>query len=103
VIRGLLAAAPRRIDWIHLPVPIERDDGAYFAPLAGLPLPEETALVLGLVHHEDGVDGAMRRIAAAATAVPRFGVATECGFGRGPAERTVPLLDLHRAILERTR
>ncbi len=101
VIRGLLAAAPRRIDWIHLPVPIERDDPAYFAPLADLPLPEETALVLGLVHHEDGVEGAMRRIDAAATAVPRFGVATECGFGRGPAERTVPLLDLHRAILER--
>ncbi|MCU1474080.1 hypothetical protein [Amnibacterium sp.] len=101
VIRGLLAATPRRIDWIHLPVPIERDDAAYFAPLAGLDLPDETALVLGLVHHEDGVDGALRRIEAAATAVPRFGVATECGFGRGPAERTAPLLDLHREILER--
>jgi hypothetical protein len=45
----------------------------------------------------------MRRIEAAATVVPRFGVATECGFGRGPAERTAPLLDLHRAILERAR
>ncbi|MGN6743576.1 MAG: hypothetical protein ACTHJL_09810 [Amnibacterium sp.] len=101
VIRGLLAAAPRRIDWIHLPVPIERDDAAYFAPLAGLELPDATALYLGLVHHEDGVDGALRRIRAAATAVPRFGVATECGFGRGPAERTAPLLDLHHAILER--
>lgn len=100
VVRGLIATVPRRIDWIHLPVPIERDDPAYFAPLADLPLPEETALYLGLVHHEDGVEGALRRIEAAGTAVPRFGVATECGFGRGPSERTAPLLDLHRRIIE---
>jgi hypothetical protein len=85
---------------VHLPVPIERDDAAYFAPLADLGLPEGTELYLGLVHHEDGVDGALRRIDAASTAVTRFGVATECGFGRGPAERTVPLLDLHRDVLE---
>ena len=25
---------PRPITWVHLPVPIERDDDAYFAPLA---------------------------------------------------------------------
>ena len=103
VVRGLLAAAPRRIDFIHLPVPIERDDAAYFAPLGGIEVPEGTALVLGLVHHEDGIEGALRRIDAASTAVPAFGIATECGFGRGPAERTAPLLDLHREILERAR
>jgi hypothetical protein len=100
VVRGLLARSPRPLAHIHLPVPIERDDAAYFAPLADLPIPEGTDLYLGLVHHEDGVEGARRRIDAAATAVRRFGIATECGFGRGPAERTVPLLDLHRAIIE---
>jgi hypothetical protein len=99
VVRGLLARSPRTIAYVHLPVPIERTDPAFFAPLADLGLPEGTDLYLGLVHHEDGVDGALRRIDAASTAVPRFGVATECGLGRGPAERTAPLLDLHRQIL----
>ena len=85
---------------MHLPVPIERDDEAYFAPLQGLDLPDGTDLYLGLVHHEDGVEGAMRRIAAASTAASRFGIATECGLGRGPEERTAPLLDLHARIIE---
>ena len=100
VVRGLLARTPRPLAWIHLPVPIERSDAAYFAPLQGVEVPEGTDLHLGLVHHEDGLEGALARIDAASTAVPRFGVATECGFGRGPAERTGPLLDLHRRILE---
>ncbi|SFR99257.1 hypothetical protein SAMN04487783_0329 [Agrococcus baldri] len=106
VIRGVLAAAPRQVDWIHLPVPIERDDEAYFAPLAGIEW-GRTQPFLGLVHHEDGVDGALRRARAAQTAVPAlaapgaFGIATECGFGRGPAERTAPLLDLHHDVAER--
>jgi hypothetical protein len=100
VVRGVLARSPRSIAHVHLPVPIERDDAAYFAPLADLAVPEGTDLYLGLVHHEDGVEGALRRIDAASTAVPRFGIGTECGLGRGPEERTVPLLDLHRAILD---
>ncbi|GAA1443606.1 hypothetical protein [Leifsonia poae] len=100
VISGVLAAAPRPITWFHLPVPIERDDAAFFAPLAAVELPESTELYFGLLHHEDGVDGARRRADAAATAVPRFGVATECGFGRGPSERTPALLDLHAAVAD---
>lgn len=100
VIRGVLDGADRPISYLHLPVPIERDDPAYFAPLADLRVPASTDLYLGLVHHEDGVEGALRRIDAASTALRRFGIGTECGFGRGPAERTVPLLDLHRAVIE---
>lgn len=57
--------------------------------------PESTNLHLGLVHHEDGIEGAASRIAAARTAIHGIGVATECGFGRGPAERAAPLFDLH--------
>ncbi|AMM22326.1 hypothetical protein AX769_09680 [Frondihabitans sp. PAMC 28766] len=100
VIRGIVAGATRHIDFFHLPVPIERDDVEYFAPLAAvLPdLPAATDLYLGLVHHQDGAEGAQRRIAAASTVLPHFGVATECGFGRGPAERTGDLLDLHAAV-----
>lgn len=100
VTQGILERAGRPIAFIHLPVPIERDDTAYFAPLADVRVPAGTELSLGLLHHEDGVDGAHRRIAAAATAQPRFTVATECGFGRGPSERTAGLLDLHAAVAD---
>ncbi|MDR6970303.1 hypothetical protein [Leifsonia shinshuensis] len=98
VLGGILSRAPRPVTWVHLPVPIERDDEAYFAPLAGVAVPERTELYLGLLHHEDGVEGARRRAEAAATAVTAFGVGTECGFGRGPSERTDGLLDLHTAV-----
>ncbi len=100
VIRGVVAASPRPITFFHLPVPIERDDAAYFAPLRELELPDDTELYLGLLHHEDGFDGARRRAAAAATARTRFGVATECGFGRGPSDRTIDLLQLHADFAE---
>ncbi|WP_293696328.1 hypothetical protein [uncultured Agrococcus sp.] len=94
---GAIAGIDRRVDWIHLPVPIDRDDEAYFAPLADVEW-GETQVFLGLVHHEDGVEGAVRRAVAARTAVGSFGIGTECGFGRGPEERTQPLLRLHREI-----
>ncbi|BDZ49941.1 hypothetical protein GCM10025867_21820 [Frondihabitans sucicola] len=100
VLDGIVTGSPRAIDFVHLPVPIERDDDAYFAPLARIAsrIPATTEIFLGLIHPEDGVEGAERRIRAASTALPHFGVATECGFGRGPAERTGPLLDLHGAV-----
>ena len=95
---AVIAASPRRIDWLHLPVPIERDDDAYFAALAQLKVPDETELYLGLVHREDGVEGARRRIDAALRHTPRFGVATECGCGRAPAEATPGLLATHAEV-----
>ncbi len=94
-----VAAAHRPLTWLHLPVPIERDDAAYFADLAELTLSGESELYLGLVHREDGAAGAERRIAAARTHVSRdFGVATECGFGRAPEGTTVPLFVTHREV-----
>jgi hypothetical protein len=78
----------RPVNWIHVPVPIERDDDAYFAPLQGLHVPEGADLYIGLLHFRDGAEGAQRRIATAQRFAPqRFGVATECGFGRRPADR----------------
>lgn len=103
IAQGILDRVQRRVDWIHLPVPIERDDAAFFAPLTSVEW-GSTQPFLGLVHHEDGADGALRRATAAREAVPAFaeagafGIATECGFGRGPAERTAPLLDVHRDL-----
>lgn len=90
---AVIAASARELTWLHLPVPIERDDEAYFAPLSGLaPVAE---LYLGLVHREDGVDGARRRIAAASAVLDGFGVATECGIGRAPSGTTEEILRTH--------
>jgi len=85
----------RRLDWVHMPVPIERTDDAYFAPLANLKLQPDTQLYLGLLHKEDGIEGARKRIERAASYVEDFGVATECGMGREPSEAIPGLLALH--------
>ncbi|WP_350351259.1 hypothetical protein ABS642_18320 [Microbacterium sp. A8/3-1] len=93
---AVVAASARPLTWLHLPVPIARDDEGYFAPLASLvPVSE---LYLGLVHREDGAEGATRRIAAAVPFAPEFGVATECGIGRAPAGSTEGILRTHAEV-----
>ena len=89
----------RRVDFLHLPVPRERDDAAYFAPLRDLALPPGLRLYLGLLHHGDGA-GDRRRIDVARGAVPTFGVATECGWGRGEPTRLRGLLESHRHAVD---
>lgn len=98
VTTGILESLSRRVDWVHMPVPRSRSDREYFAPLTALRLPEYTRLYLGLVHATDGRAGAMRRITAARSAVGEFGIATECGLGRRPAEQLSALLDLHAVV-----
>ena len=98
VASALVSSLGRPLNWLHMPVPQERDDEAYFEPLGDLRLRPETELYLGLVHPTDGVEGARRRIAPASRFVDAFGVATECGWGRR-APSTVPeLIELHRTL-----
>lgn len=98
MIRGVLAGIDRTVERLHLPVPIERDDIEYFDPLADLET-GSTELYLGLVHHEDGLEGARRRIAAAQRSVPSFGVAAECGTGRTLFDPNA-LIRLHAAVAQ---
>jgi hypothetical protein len=100
IANALAAGLARPLGWIHLPVPRDRDDEAYFAPLAGLALPPRTRLYLGLVHRTDGVEGAARRVAAARRFVADFGVGTECGLGRRPPETIAELLRLHARVAD---
>lgn len=100
VANAISAGVKRTINWIHLPVPRNRTDDAYFAPLRNLQLHPETELYLGLVHFTDGVAGTLRRIEAAQRVVANFGVATECGLGRRPAETIPDLLRIHSAVAE---
>jgi methionine synthase II (cobalamin-independent) len=94
----LAAQLKRPITQIHMPVPRNRVDDAYFRPLTKLKLPPQTRLCLGLVHYTDGVAGTRARIAAAEKYIRDFAIATECGFGRRDP-RTIPeLLRIHAEI-----
>lgn len=90
---------PRPIDFFHMPVPIERDDEAYFEPLKALSI-GVGKLFLGLIHHTDGLIGAKRRITQAQRFIKHFGIATECGFGRRPPEQIPALLAIHRDAIK---
>jgi len=96
----LAASAGRPVDWVHMPVPRNRDDVAYFEPLRDLEVPPQTTLALGLVHYTDGVAGTRRRIAAASTVRRDFSIATECGMGRRPRDTIEPLLRFHAEAAE---
>ena len=79
---GICSRLGRRLDFMHMPVPKDRTDSAYFRPLARLePFRKLPSLILGLIHYDDAA-GDEYRIAAAREFVPMFGVASECGWGR---------------------
>lgn len=67
----------RALAYLHLPVPIDRTDEAYFAPLTGLKTSQRTKLYLGLLHADD-LEGTRKRIAVARKVLPDrdFGVAS---------------------------
>jgi hypothetical protein len=96
--KRLAARLERPIDYLHMPVPADRSDDAYFKPLTGLKLDPKTKLFLGLVHDSDGVDGTRKRIEAAEKHAREFGIATECGFGRRPPETIPNLLRIHAEV-----
>ena len=98
VANAISAGVTRTINWIHMPVPRNRSDDAYFAPLRNLKLHPETELYLGLVHFSDSVEGTRQRIATAVRYAPAFGVATECGLGRRPPETIPDLLRIHSEV-----
>jgi hypothetical protein len=95
IANGLIEELKRPLDFLHLPVPPDRTDAAYYAPLRELGSPAGMTLYLGLIHHDDAA-GDQARIAAASQYAASFGVATECGWGRGDPEKIPDLLAAHR-------
>jgi hypothetical protein len=94
----LVTRVARPIQMIHMPVPRNRTDDAYFAPLSRLKLKPGTELCLGLVHHTDGVAGTRARLATARRHVRDFSIATECGFGRRDPATLPELLRIHAEV-----
>jgi methionine synthase II (cobalamin-independent) len=96
---ALARTATHKLAYIHMPVPVERNDDAFYRPFAELKLPQGTQLYLGVVHAKDGVEGTRARIAAAQRYVSDFGVATECGMARARSEEIVrSLLTIHAEV-----
>ena len=87
----------RTVDFVHIPVPRDRADDAYFEPLSKWP---ENAgkLYLGLIHITGGIETSKKLLATAKKHMDNFGVATECGFGRRPKESLPELMKIHREI-----
>lgn len=102
-----LALFPRTshaISYFHCPVPLSAMSflREYYSPLPDLWAACQKAhseLILGLVHFDD-LEGTEKRIHAAREKVPgiRFGVATECGMGRTPAEQVEGILEVSRRV-----
>ena len=96
---GIAGAVGRPIQYIHMPVPKDRSDEAFFRPLAGLALGAGTALYLGLVHEGDP-EGNARKLALARSFATVAGIAAECGLGRGEPDALPDILEQHRLLAE---
>ena len=100
MMNGIVAATRRHIDFLHIPVPRDRTDDAYYAPLKDFRRPKGTKLYLGLLHHDDDA-GDKKRVAVARQHVAGdFGLSAECGWGRTEPGRLPGLLRGHRVAAE---
>jgi hypothetical protein len=102
ICNALAKAISHPIAYIHMPVPIARNDEAYFKPLRDLKLASDTEIYLGLVHAADGAEGTRKRMEVAGKFIDKFGIATECGMARArKPELVLRLLDVHNEALDK--
>lgn len=94
VANAMAQAIERPITYIHFPVPLKRNDEAYFAPFAGLKLDAKTEVYLGVVHLAEGVEGVAQKLSLARRYTRVDAISTECGIARARKP------DLVRQILE---
>jgi SAM-dependent methyltransferase len=93
VANALAASLDRPLNWIHVPLPADRD--GFVEPLRDLRLHAETELYVGALHAGESPDASRRRIEATSEAVRDFGLATPCGWGRLPPRLVPGLVDAH--------
>ncbi len=95
IANAVSATMTRPMNWLHLPVPEDRLDVAFFEKLGPLILGSATELYLGLIHVDQGELGVNARITAARRFLSNFGVATACGWGRSAHGDIEELVKLH--------
>ena len=99
IANAIAGAVKHKIAYFHLPVPLPRATDEFLAPMRDFKLAPETEIYLGLIHGGDGIEGANKRINLARKYVPKFGVATECGFARARKPDVVQrLLAIHAGV-----
>jgi hypothetical protein len=84
----------RHVDYVHMPV-VPSPDDAFLAPLRDLNI-GNTRVFLGLIHPQDGLEGARRRINLAKNYLKDFGIGAVCGFGREDPKELGSILDVHK-------
>ena len=85
------------VAYIHMPVPKDRIDEAYYQPMANLEL-QDTKLFLGVVHANDE-SGTRKRLETAMAVYPDiYGVSTECGLGRTLPEDISSVLEICASV-----
>lgn len=89
-----VAAAGRRVDWIHIPT-LDRVDDAFYAPLARLEA-KDARVYLGAIHNMGTLK---ERLDVARKFLPSFGLAAYCGFGRTPPGELPRILQDHLTAL----
>ena len=94
IARAIIEGAGRPVNWLHMPGPKNRDDDAFFAPLADLKLRADGGLYLGLVYDSDE-EGTRRHMAAADRHWSGYGISAVCGMGRRDPATVPGLLALH--------
>jgi hypothetical protein len=99
MMNGIVAATKRPIDFLHIPVPKDRTDDAFSAPLKDFKSRKGMKLYLGLLHHDDDA-GDRKRVEVARRHVAEFGLSAECGWGRTEPGRLPGLLKGHRVAAE---
>jgi hypothetical protein len=92
---AFIAAAGRRVDWMHIPLP-EKLNASYYAPLQELDL-QGARLYLGLIHHMKIFE---RRLALIKSYRTDFGLAAYCGLGRVPVEDLAQAIEDHEAAVK---
>jgi len=98
IANGIVNAVSRPVQYIHMPVPKDRNDDDYFKPLQGLRLPDATALYLGLIHVGDSAASA-GKLKTAQKYATVSGIAAECGLGRGDPTKFETILDDHLSLV----
>ena len=89
----------RAVAYFHMPVPKDREDAEYFAPLNGLRIEKGTTIILGLVHPDD-FEGSERRLETAKAVYPQVGcISSECGLGRCTPEETENTMKTYAALV----
>ena len=98
IANALAASLDRPLNWIHLPLARDPTDGEFVAPLRHLRLHPETELYVGAIHPGETSETSRRRIEAASSVVPEFGLATPCGWGRLPPRLLPELVSAHAEL-----